>query len=71
MLVFYDNSLYSNNECVFTFVLTFLADMDYNNLRYLDFDWDAGNISKAQKHGLTRGAIELLFQYAPSREREI
>ena len=36
--------------------------MDYNNLKYLEFDWDKGNINKAQKHGLTCREIELLFQ---------
>lgn len=35
------------------------------NLRVTGFDWDGGNRSKCQKHGVSIAEIEVLFRNAP------
>lgn len=35
--------------------------MEVKKLQYDGFDWDAGNIQKAQKHGVSLGEIEDFF----------
>lgn len=30
------------------------------------FDWDAGNLEKCHKHGVSREEIEALFQHSPA-----
>ena len=37
-------------------------DIDYNKLKYLEFDWDKGNYHKVQKHGLQIEQIENFFK---------